>query len=258
MPSLLFWNVNGKKLLDRISSLCSTHEPDVLILAESDVSDQELLDFLNCGREQKYFPDLNISTRLKFYSKYHLERFKPLVDEAYFSIRSITPYLEPEVLVVAVHLPSKLHASPMDQMMAAQGLAAAIRATELERKTNKTIVIGDFNMSPFEDGMVAANGLHAVLDQKYALKLGRKLKNVFYPFFYNPMWGRQGDLTVGPSGTYRYSKATEVNHYWHTFDQVLLRPSLLDGFKSERLRVIAEKGSDHFPIFLGIDMEAVL
>lgn len=69
------------------------------------------------------------------------------------------------------------------------------------------------------------------------------------------MWGRLGDLTVGPPGTHRYSKAVEVNHIWHTYDQVLLRPELLDYFCSDDLIVPEQSGSDHFPIFINLRTE---
>jgi hypothetical protein len=113
-------------------------------------------------------------------------------------------------------------------------------------------------MSPFEDGMVAASGLHAMLDQRIVKKINRTVKNVSYSYFYNPMWGRLGDLTVGPSGTYKYSKAVEVNHQWHTYDQVLLRPSLLDYFEDDELSVINIVGSDHFPIVINLKTEVVI
>nr|WP_174900406.1 endonuclease/exonuclease/phosphatase family protein [Rugamonas rubra] len=242
----------------KLSSLCDSYDPDVLILAESKIEDSALLRTLNNGKERVFFNGLNISKRIKFYSKYPADRFLPILDDNYFSVRQVIPYLGPPILLVAVHLPSKLHAEPTDQMIEAQYLAKTIRSTESERIIFNTVAIGDFNMSPFEDGMVAANGMHAVLDRNIARKRDRIVKGRKYSFFYNPMWGMLGDLTQGPPGTHKYSKAVDVNHFWHTFDQLLIRPDLIKYFSPENIEVIEENGSDHFPLFLNLTTETPL
>ena len=56
-----------------------------------------------------------------------------------------------------------------------------------------------------------------------------------YRIFYNPMWGFFGDRTPGPSGTYFSSVSSPSDHYWHVFDQVLLRPSLMDNLKEVQI-----------------------
>lgn len=258
MPKILFWNINRKKLLGEMEELVKVYDFDILVLAESDIEDKDLLDRLNFGRDRKFFRDINLSKRLKFYSTYEDKNFRLIKDDNYFSIREISPYLGPDILLVAVHLPSKLHAEPLDQFMESCFLSRAIKECEVERGIVNTLVIGDFNMSPFEDGMVSANGLHAILDREIVKRVSRVVKDRQYPFFYNPMWGRLGDLTDGPSGTHRYSKAIEVDHFWHTYDQILLRPSLLEHFSPENLSVIDLKGSDHYPIFLNLTTEVIL
>ncbi|WP_332862688.1 endonuclease/exonuclease/phosphatase family protein [Janthinobacterium svalbardensis] len=257
MPKILFWNINKKNLINEIVDVLKTHDFDVLILAESEIDDDVLLDFLNFGRERVFFKDINISKRIKFYSTYDKNNFQIILDDGYFSIRKLSTYIGPDILLVAVHLPSKLHAEPVDQLMESHYLSSEIKKCEEERGLSNTLVIGDFNMSPFEDGMVSASGLHAILDQEIVRKLSRIVKNREYPFFYNPMWGRLGDLTVGPPGTHKYSKSVEVNYFWHTFDQVLLRPGLLDYFSPENMSVVEAGGSDHYPIFINLETEVI-
>ncbi len=92
-----------------------------------------------------------------------------------------------------------------------------------------------------------------------------------YPFFYNPMWRHYGDYTDQPPGTYYYTKSDHVCYFWNIFDQVLLRPSLLDYWEDERLRILTDDGvnkflsksaglpggrerSDHLPILFKIDI----
>ena len=60
-------------------------------------------------------------------------------------------------------------------------------------------------MNPFEEGVVGAKGLHAVMTRRIAAKGSRVVQGKEYPFFYNPMWGLFGDRQDSPSGTYYYS-----------------------------------------------------
>jgi hypothetical protein len=42
------------------------------------------------------------------------------------------------------------------------------------------------------------------------------------------MWATFGDRDSSPPGTYYYNSGAEVNYFWNVFDQVLLRPSLIN------------------------------
>ena len=126
-------------------------------------------------------------------------------------------------------------------------------------------------MNPFEEGLVAADGLHAVMDRYTALKGQRTVQGETRKFFYNPMWSLLGDLSNGPPGTYHYSNSGQVCFFWNAFDQVLLRPSLLDCFSDNSIKVITEFNgtnllsttgkpdnrnfSDHLPIFVHLNTE---
>jgi hypothetical protein len=79
-------------------------------------------------------------------------------------------------------------------------------------------------MNPFEDGIVAANGLNAVMSRDVAARESRRVQRKDYTFFYNPMWGHFGDATDGPSGTFYRGSSEQVEYFWHMFDQVLIRP----------------------------------
>jgi exonuclease III len=257
MPKILFWNLNKNGLAENIKALCEQYDPDVIALAECELTDDEVLGSLNADRQRLFSADLNLSKRIKIFSAYGKDRVILLHDDDYFSIRLVKPYLGDDLLMGVVHLPSKLHAEAADQMAEAANLARIIREIELKLSINKTVLIGDFNMSPFEHGMVSASGVHAISDQKTVSKIFRTVRGKSYPFFYNPMWGTMGDLTKGPPGTHRYTKAVEVNYFWHTFDQVVLRPGLLKYFSKDDLCVIEAPGSDHFPLFINIKTEVI-
>ena len=124
-------------------------------------------------------------------------------------------------------------------------------------------------MNPFEEALNAADGLHAVMDKTIALRQPRHVRGELWDYFYNPMWSRLGDESDGPTGTY-YRTAQHVNdYYWHTFDQVLLRPSLLKFYNKEKLKVLTSIAgtsllgavgtdkaiSDHLPVLLALETE---
>ena len=66
-----------------------------------------------------------------------------------------------EILLSVVHLPSKLHRDGDDQSYECGELARQIAATEAQFGHRRTVVVGDFNMNPFERGLVGAGDLHA-------------------------------------------------------------------------------------------------
>ena len=170
-----------------------------------------------------------------------------------------------ELILTVAHLPSKREWTDDDQAEHALRISSRIRNVEHARKHTRTIVLGDFNMDPFERGMVQATGFHAVSCRKQASQMTRKIHDGVFPYFYNPMWSRLGDLDGTPPGTHYYNKkGGYVLHFWHMFDQILLRPDLIPGFDNQSLQIIDHDGqqplttasgrpdkrqfSDHLPV----------
>jgi hypothetical protein len=123
-------------------------------------------------------------------------------------------------------------------------------------------------MNPFEAGIVNANGLHGIASRQIAQKKIRRVQNKSYPFFYNPMWNLLGDFTPGPPGTFYCNSAEHTEYFWYMFDQVLIRPELIDAFSYKDLQILfsdgeqsllsqlgvpdKKVGSDHLPILFKI------
>jgi endonuclease/exonuclease/phosphatase family metal-dependent hydrolase len=172
-----------------------------------------------------------------------------------------------DFLLVAVHLQSKLHWSDRDQALACTRLVNQITREEDRFRHQRTILVGDLNMNPFEDGVVGAHGLHAVMTMNLAEAATRDVDAAPYRFFYNPMWAQFGDRTDGPPGTYYLRESRPVTYFWNTFDQVMLRPQLMR--RLSELRVLttaggasllspsghpdASVGSDHLPVFFSVE-----
>lgn len=274
MPSFLFWNLNKKQLGNEVASLCHKFSIDVLILAECEMDEVDLQLNLNTQGvgSSTYLAPPNNSPRLKFLTKLPHGCFLPLMDEGGISIWKVAPPVGVDFLLVGAHLRSKLHMSEHDQMFSATRVRSLIANAEDAVGHHRTVVIGDLNMNPFESAMVSAEGMHGVQDRQIAARGSRVVEGATRKFFYNPMWGRMGDNSSGPPGTYYKDMSDYVNYYWNTFDQVLLRPDLLDSFDDKDLIVISEVDnhpllsanrinkdfSDHLPIFLSLNTEAQL
>jgi hypothetical protein len=154
-----------------------------------------------------------------------------------------------------------------DQSYNLRHLRKAIETVEKNAGHQNTMVIGDFNLNPFEHGLRAADGMHAVMDKRIAKKIERTIQAEKWDYFYNPMWSRLGDESSGPPGTFFLPGGNGSNPYWHTLDQLLLRPALLPYYQSQNLQVLTSIGerallreigldksiSDHLPILIKLD-----
>jgi endonuclease/exonuclease/phosphatase family protein len=269
---LLFWNtkrLNNAKLL---SALAREHNADLLVLAEPGTSLAALLPALNIGQETLFFPDASpgLSRRLQIFYRYSPAAVRSLEDVADVAVREIAAPPRQSVLLVAAHLSSKLHQKTEDQSMSVARIRRIVERSEREVGHNRTVIIGDLNMDPFEHGIVGAEGVHAVMDRRVASRTSRVLRDEEYRFFYNPMWTLLGDRSGQPTGSYYYDSSSHVNYYWHIFDQVLLRPELVAGFVPERdVRILRsadgtqlvrgkderpdDRISDHLPILVNLE-----
>jgi hypothetical protein len=285
MISFLFWNINRKPLKRAISNLARRHSVDLVILAESEIPNEELIDELNRGRlsSQAEFevPDSSsLCERITIVPRCRPGSMIIKAESAYYTVRRIRLPKLPELLLAAVHLPSKLYASSESQTTATAEFGREIRDFEEEIGHRRTLLVGDFNMNPFESGLIAAEGLNAVMTRQIAIKNERTVRQSSYPFFYNPMWSHFGDsthLACPPghddhetAGTCYYSAKESCWYFWNMYDQVLLRPDLLSSFRNETLKILVTDGessfvnkrglpsterfSDHLPITFRLDL----
>lgn len=268
----MFWNTKGSPLYNQIRDICREHHVDVAIIGECKLDPVTLVTTLNRGAVAPPFIQLpSEQSRMLFFTRYPLEWFEPRYDETgHVSIKHLEHPSGVSILIVAVHLPSKRFANDDSQGLHTRNLAHVIELQEKSVNHKRTILIGDFNMDPFETNMVIADGLHAVMDRRFALEQGRRVAGKNYQMFYNPMWGHLGDSSIGPPGTFFYNRSQPATYFWHTFDQVLLRPDLIDFFRNTGLQVLTKAGnqellreagriddrvSDHLPLIISLDID---
>lgn len=273
MANFLFWNTNKRDLTASVVELARVHEVDVLILAESDaIHEATLLQRLNVTPEANFrFHNVVGQTRIRIFSRYPAKAVRKVFDSAGVTIRRLMLPWADDVLLVAVHLPSKRFWEPDEQQDLCCRLREFIVDAEDRLGHRRTILVGDLNMNPFEHGVVSSEGLHAVMSRRVASREKRLVAEVDRFLFYNPMWNHFGDQDDTPPGTHYYEKrGTPLSYFWNLFDQVLVRPSLLEYFRHDSLRILTLVGdlslvtangtpdrqhfSDHLPILFTLDI----
>lgn len=265
--NIIFWNTAGKNNNSAILSLAADKQPNIIILAEyKDDPKSLLIGLRSINREFIIIPQIGCK-RLWMLTSYPLSSIRHRRDGDRYSIKEIKlPNAEP-FLIAMVHLPSKLHLSEDDQATKAIFVRDDIEQTEIDCKHQNTIVIGDFNMNPFEKGMTSINAFNSIPCLRAHKKRSRKVDGREFSFFYNPSWNLLGDRNHS-AGTYFHSSPGTTSHYWNTLDQVILRPAIAELLDINSLCAITKTKdiqfssidstpfvSDHLPIFLTINIE---
>jgi endonuclease/exonuclease/phosphatase family metal-dependent hydrolase len=271
LPStkFLFWNINGKPLADLIADLTHAHGVDLVILAESKITVVDLLLALNRQPTAGFHFCAGLSNAITIYSSFSSAFLTPVFESERVSIRRLTLPARSELLLATVHFPSKLYWSNDSQAFECAELARRISIEEDKLGHRRTVLVGDFNMDPFETGMVAAAGLNSVMSRGIAAREVRTVQGRDYRLFYNPMWGHFGDARSPTAGSYYYDSAQHVNYFWHMFDQVLIRPELAERFDSSHVKIVRSLASrslvrpdgrpdtvaysDHLPVIFELD-----
>jgi hypothetical protein len=172
------------------------------------------------------------------------------------------------------HLASPLYKDLRARHSRCVSFAKAIGDAEKAARNERTVVIGDLNVNPFDEAPLDVRALNALPDRRTVQRKDPRrfgIRHVEeFRLFYNPMWSHFGDA-VPPAGTCYYDKSNpEVDPLWNMFDQVLFRPGLLDRFRSKNLRILTTDGlvsftwddgtpngdvySDQLPIWFQLDL----
>lgn len=279
--TIAFWNIFRSESSEAIhrkmrvaSGLVSDWAVDVLMLAECPNSDTfgfQLEETLSAATGRQYREVTPSLGKVRFFGSVPSAHWTDVFSSHgnRLTIRGIR-FREGELLIAAVHLPSRRSMSREAQSAVCYEVSRDIREREASRGHERTLAIGDFNMDPFDTGMVGSHGLHGAMTKGIARRGFREVVGRRYPLFYNPMWGRLGDQSIGPAGTHYYGGANgnPDAYFWHTFDQILIRPSLLPFF-SDEFGVVEKVGglsllnangtpdklySDHLPVYVRLNL----
>lgn len=273
MLGFLFWNTGKKNdVSSHLIQLVSDLRPQIVILAESSLDIKKLGIQLTRATGSIYHEPENYGgnkPRLKFLSALPRGSVTPLRDYQKMALKTIKDPFAGDMLLSAVHLQSKLHCTETEQLILAIRTAESLHDFSLKNPTIPMMVAGDFNMNPFEPGMISSDGFFALMDKDLVKKSqdGKKIQGRDTKPLYNPLWNTLGDLTSGPKGSFFYQKSTPVNYFWNIFDQVLFSHHLVESIEDVILidqlstgsladangMPCKKSASDHFPLYFKIN-----
>lgn len=266
--SFLFWNVARRPLEERVARIAAAHAVDVVILAECKTA-AVVTRSLNAEHPGTFRSVAGSGERLRLFTRLPGGVIQALLRaplDAWLGFRVVVP-AGPELILFAAHLPSKLYTDETDRLEDARKLATDVWRMEVQEGHTRAVLVGDLNANPFEAPVAAATGLHGVMTRSVARETVRQIRGQDYSMFYNPMWRVFGDHKPDPPGTYYRRSSNVVNYFWNVYDQVLLRPAVMDWLTDLRVlasdgidslltpggRPDATNGSDHLPLLFRLD-----
>jgi endonuclease/exonuclease/phosphatase family metal-dependent hydrolase len=279
MAAFGFWNIDSLRRLEKhrralprlAAELAYERSLDVLFLLECEIPYPSLLAAFQGG--PAYFP-IESADHFRVLARFDpkfMERLPLPVPTNRFDIWRLMLPEQEEVLISAVHGHDQRNNSQEKNALLMRQLVAALVYCEGKVRHDRTVVLGDFNANPFESPVASAVGMNAVMSRTIAQSKPRRIASEHYSYFYNPMWTLYGDEPRSSApATYYYHGSDTHELYWHMFDQVLCRPSLVTRFAVSTLEIVTvvhgtaltnSKGipnrtrfSDHLPVVFQVDL----
>lgn len=262
----LFWNTyNNENINSILCDLIVEHCISVVALAEYTANIDDLIERLRSfGLSMQQISTIGCD-RIQILAEVGLH-----VEPQLQTDRSSMQVIGDNYILCCVHLNSQLYSDNAERReIDIEQIVSDILSLEQELGTRNTIIVGDFNINPYDKSCISARYFHGIPIYEEALRESRTVAGKEFHMFYNPMWNFLGDFTQ-PYGTYYRSSGDTINAYWNVYDQVIIRPALRKRFVDENLKIITktttvslldknkhpDRGiSDHLPITFEIKEE---
>lgn len=259
----MFWNTHNNISINPILvSLIEENNINLVVLAEYKADVNDLLDRLHLIGIMMNKHLTTGCERITILSD--INDISPGKQRAHYSLQIVSK----KYILCCAHLLSQILTNNEGQRnLVIQDLIKDIEDTEKINSMDSSLIVGDLNINPFEYACISAGYINGMPYNEIASKNTRKVGENRYKIFYNPMWKYLGNRTP-PFGTHYYDGERADNIYWHIYDQVLIRPCLMDFFEEDSLKIVTQtslcsllnrkghpdkiKVSDHLPILFEI------
>ena len=262
----MFWNTHKNKGINSIlCDLIIENRISVVVLAEYSADIDDLIDLLHsCGVSMQQVPTVGCD-RIHILGEIGIH-----IEPQLQTDRSSIQVIKENIILCCVHLSSQIYSDSVGRReIDIEQIIRDILKLETELSTKNTIIVGDFNINPYDKSCVSARYFHGIPFYEEATRESRTIAGKEFYMFYNPMWNFLGDFNE-PYGTYYHNSSDTVNPYWNIYDQVIIRPALRKWFIDTSLKIITETAtislldgkkhpnrsiSDHLPITFEIKEE---
>ena len=262
----LFWNTHkNEKINSVLCDLIIENGISIVVLAEYAADLDELIESLDInGISMQQYPTIGCD-RIHILGEVGL-----CVEPHLHADRWSIQVLNSEIILCCVHLNSQIYSDNAEKReMDIEQIVGDIQRCESELDTKNTIIVGDFNVNPYDKSCISARYFHAIPVYEESKRESRIVSGKETYMFYNPMWNFFGDFHE-PYGTYYHGSSDTINPYWNVYDQVIIRPALRKRFVDKSLRIITEtvqtslldgkrhpdrEISDHLPLMFEIKEE---
>lgn len=257
---IAFWNIkNNENIVKCVDKLIKCFDLDIVLLAECDDVDK-IID----ASVRKYGMSQLLTIGCKDIRGWsRLSKISPGIQGNRYSMHIVNE----KIILCCVHYMSDLNRDNSNERLElSRRIICDIEDEKELSGTKSVIIVGDMNAMPYEDSVLAANGLHGLPFVKVNGKTNRRVCGVDYTKYYNPMWNMFGDFS-SPPGTYYYNNSSLSTPMWFMFDQVIISQNLSSKFNKKAFKIITEiedvslsdingrpdkSISDHYPIFFEI------
>lgn len=267
--TLLFWNAgqNRRKIWDPtplLLALIERFDVDVLILAEAGTVPQKVQ--LSAPDSSLWLQRSTVDDKVVLLERANRVEVQRLgaSTSGRMSLFSVEGW---NLRLAAVHLADPRN-NPQDvRDIEAVDHAKWLRGQSETQENQRLIVLGDFNLAPYDKGLVSAYGFHAVPTAHLARTESRTVGRLARPFLYNPMWSGLGDRSPGLPGSFGGRFLNPNDPGWNAPDQFLISPDLIDhidwelsGWRTAKGEseaspdhTPARDGGDHYPLLVRIE-----
>lgn len=262
---IIFWNIYKKELSSIIADMIYQYEADIVVLAESEnLSSNKLVNQMHSKAQEWNEIVIKAKGNIKVFAKKQFN-ILPHKEEKHFSSYKI--YIGDKILLMnTVHFPSAMYSDEVARGHFAERISQQfekIEETIYDKKERSSFVVGDFNLQPYSYGIAGVNAFNATMSMEKAKTISRKVNGEQCLFYYNPIWQLIGKKGNAQGSYYSENDQQSKSMYWYSFDEVLLRPSLIDRFEWTYFDYITEinkmsllingkidkkKYSDHLPL----------
>lgn len=253
---LLYWNTKNLTDFKFINDLLEFCNPDFMFLSELDkkiIEDNEIaLDKI----EYEYYPNPGCS-RIIILKKKKL-KCNLGIQTNYYTTLYVPDF---DIHISSVHLPSQMFNSYDGLKNFLRNMRINIDTKIGQSNDTKILIIGDFNVNPFEKPMIDFDGFSATNTKNFRNKVTNLTDEK--TLYYNPTWILYSNNNFPGTKYFARPSGSSFDILEHHFlDQVILSKKLLQSIKNEDIKLIYKtnineyfdpiknsiKISDHIPL----------